>query len=158
MLDVSRVQKELVEIERDKHLSGVSIATCEDNLARMKGSITGPIGTPYEGGIFFVDIHLPCTYFFFQSCSFRLSVAGNYLPWKYGILSSAVDQRNLASANRQQWQAAFVQELDFDVIVEELISSRSQCGHFLRCLKHPKMSICAVRRSIAGGAIGGLMK
>jgi ubiquitin-conjugating enzyme (huntingtin interacting protein 2) len=64
MLDVSRVQKELVEIERDKHLSGVSISICKEDLARMRGTITGPHGTPYEGGIFSVDIHLPCTSFF----------------------------------------------------------------------------------------------
>lgn len=66
MLDVSRVQKELVEIERDKNLSGVSIAICEDDLARMRGTITGPVGTPYEGGIFSVDIHLPCAFLLLQ--------------------------------------------------------------------------------------------
>ncbi|CAM6088889.1 unnamed protein product [Calypogeia fissa] len=62
MLDTSRVQKELVEIERDKHLSGVSISIYEDDLARMRGTITGPHGTPYEGGVFSVDIHLPSAY------------------------------------------------------------------------------------------------
>lgn len=61
MLDVSRVQKELVEIERDRNLSGVSVQVCEDDLARMRGTITGPVGTPYEGGIFSVDIELPGT-------------------------------------------------------------------------------------------------
>ncbi|KAL2622173.1 hypothetical protein R1flu_002378 [Riccia fluitans] len=62
MLDVSRVQKELVEIERDKNLSGVSITLSGDDLARMRGTITGPVGTPYEGGIFTVDINLPSAY------------------------------------------------------------------------------------------------
>ncbi|EFJ07315.1 ubiquitin-conjugating enzyme 27, E2 [Selaginella moellendorffii] len=62
MLDVSRVQKELVEIERDKKLSGVSIQVFDDGLSRMRGTITGPIGTPYEGGIFTVDIQLPSAY------------------------------------------------------------------------------------------------
>lgn len=60
MLDVSRVQKELVEIERDKKLSGVSIEISEGDLTRMRGTINGPVGTPYEGGIFVVDIQLPC--------------------------------------------------------------------------------------------------
>jgi len=59
MLDASRVQKELVEIERDKSLSGVSIQIYGDDLTRMCGTISGPVGTPYEGGIFTVDIHLP---------------------------------------------------------------------------------------------------
>lgn len=61
MLDVSRVQKELVEIERDKKLSGVSIEISDEgDLTRMRGTISGPVGTPYEGGIFIVDIQLPC--------------------------------------------------------------------------------------------------
>nr|AXR85312.1 E2.299 [Sanionia uncinata] len=62
MLDVSRVQKELVEIERDKKLSGVSIEISEGDLTRMRGTINGPVGTPYEGGIFIVDIQLPSAY------------------------------------------------------------------------------------------------
>ncbi|CAK9215823.1 unnamed protein product [Sphagnum troendelagicum] len=62
MLDASRVQKELVEIERDKSLSGVSIQIYGDDLTHMCGMISGPVGTPYEGGIFTVDIHLPSAY------------------------------------------------------------------------------------------------
>jgi hypothetical protein len=62
MLDASRVQKELVEFERDKSLSGVSIQIYGDDLTRMRGTISGPVGTPYEGGIFTVDIQLPSAY------------------------------------------------------------------------------------------------
>jgi ubiquitin-conjugating enzyme (huntingtin interacting protein 2) len=62
MFDISRVQKELVEIERDKKLSGVSIEISEGDLTRMRGTINGPVGTPYEGGIFVVDIQLPSAY------------------------------------------------------------------------------------------------
>lgn len=62
MLDVSRVQKELVEIKRDEKLSGVSIEISEGDLTRMRGTIGGPHGTPYEGGVFIVDIQLPCEY------------------------------------------------------------------------------------------------
>lgn len=65
MFDVSRVQKELVEIQRDKKLSGVSVEVSEEDLTRMRGTISGPSGTPYEGGIFIVDIQLPCEYFSF---------------------------------------------------------------------------------------------
>ena len=60
MLDVARVQKELVEVERDRQLSGVHIDICGDDLAHMIGTIDGPAGTPYEGGTFIIDIHLPC--------------------------------------------------------------------------------------------------
>ena len=69
MLDVSRVQKELVEIERDKKLSGVSVEISEGDLTRMRGTINGPGGTPYEGGIFIVDIQLPCECFRFVLCT-----------------------------------------------------------------------------------------
>eukprot|EP00249_Psilotum_nudum_P000732 c12837_g1_i1 orf=683-1267(-) len=62
MLDVSRVQKELVEIERDKKVSGVSIQMCGDDLVHMRGTIEGPMGTPYEGGVFLIDIVLPSAY------------------------------------------------------------------------------------------------
>ncbi|GBG74237.1 hypothetical protein CBR_g17947 [Chara braunii] len=61
-LDVSRVQKELVEIEKDKVLSGVSVSVCGDELSLMRGTIVGPVGTPYEGGTFVVDIQLPSAY------------------------------------------------------------------------------------------------
>lgn len=69
MLDVSRIQKELVEIERDKKLSGVSVEISDGDLTRMRGTISGPGGTPYEGGIFVVDIQLPCECFPFVLCS-----------------------------------------------------------------------------------------
>mmetsp|Transcript_68671 Transcript_68671/g.217192 ORF Transcript_68671/g.217192 Transcript_68671/m.217192 type:complete len:193 (+) Transcript_68671:117-695(+) len=59
--DVSRVQKELVEIERDKS-SGVTVRVLGDNLTRMEGTIKGPPSTPYEGGLFVVDITLSNSY------------------------------------------------------------------------------------------------
>ncbi len=74
MLDASRVQKELVEIERDKSLSGVSIQIYGDDLTHMCGTISGPVGTPYEGGIFTVDIHLPCEICFTLPTLFPLYV------------------------------------------------------------------------------------
>ncbi|GAQ85692.1 ubiquitin-conjugating enzyme [Klebsormidium nitens] len=60
-LDVNRIQKELVEIERDKN-SGVSVTIIGGQLSRLTGTIKGPIGTPYEGGIFVVDITLTKSY------------------------------------------------------------------------------------------------
>lgn len=62
MLDVSRVQKELVECNRDKAISGVSIEVHGDSLTHLSGTITGPVATPYEGGIFHIDIRLPDGY------------------------------------------------------------------------------------------------
>eukprot|EP00262_Sarcandra_glabra_P007168 TRINITY_DN19797_c0_g1_i1.p1 TRINITY_DN19797_c0_g1~~TRINITY_DN19797_c0_g1_i1.p1 ORF type:complete len:195 (-),score=31.87 TRINITY_DN19797_c0_g1_i1:153-737(-) len=62
MLDVSRVQKELVECKRDKEISGVNIEINGDDLSHLSGTITGPISTPYEGGTFQIDVHLPDGY------------------------------------------------------------------------------------------------
>lgn len=58
MLDLSRVQKELVDWNRDKS-SGVSIELVGAELSHLAGTISGPIGTPYEGGVFRIDIRLP---------------------------------------------------------------------------------------------------
>ncbi|OVA17418.1 Ubiquitin-conjugating enzyme [Macleaya cordata] len=62
MVDFSRVQKELVECNRDKGISGVSITLHGDDLSHLSGTITGPVGTPYEGGTFQIDIRLPDGY------------------------------------------------------------------------------------------------
>ncbi|PKA54795.1 Lysine histidine transporter 1 [Apostasia shenzhenica] len=63
MLDASRVQKELVECNRDTAISGVSIALHGGaDLTHLRGSIAGPVGTPYEGGTFVIDIQLPRGY------------------------------------------------------------------------------------------------
>jgi len=61
MLDLSRVQKELVDWNRDKS-SGVSIELVGAELSHLAGTISGPIGTPYEGGVFRIDIRLPDGY------------------------------------------------------------------------------------------------
>ncbi|KAL5979023.1 Ubiquitin-conjugating enzyme E2 27 [Asimina triloba] len=59
MLDISRVQKELAECNRDKSTSGVSIQLNGDDLSHLSGTISGPVATPYEGGTFQIDIRLP---------------------------------------------------------------------------------------------------
>lgn len=54
------MQKELQECNRDFEVSGIKVVPKgETNLAHLLGSIPGPLGTPYEGGIFKIDIVLP---------------------------------------------------------------------------------------------------
>ncbi|KAI4343571.1 hypothetical protein L6164_010905 [Bauhinia variegata] len=62
MLDITRVQKELHECSRDVEGLGIRVSPKGDNLACLIGTIPGPLGTPYEGGIFQIDITLPDGY------------------------------------------------------------------------------------------------
>ncbi|KAE8703498.1 Ubiquitin-conjugating enzyme E2 27 [Hibiscus syriacus] len=62
MIDFARVQKELQECGREKDSSGIRVSPKSDNLARLTGIIPGPLGTPYEGGSFEIDITLPDGY------------------------------------------------------------------------------------------------
>eukprot|EP00878_Enallax_costatus_P001909 GHUV01002070.1.p1 GENE.GHUV01002070.1~~GHUV01002070.1.p1 ORF type:complete len:195 (+),score=50.75 GHUV01002070.1:456-1040(+) len=56
-----RIAKELKEIESDK-ASGVTALVVNDNLQQLLGSVPGPKDTPYEGGVFKVDIQLDSQY------------------------------------------------------------------------------------------------
>jgi len=57
------VKKELEECAKDEELTGVSIRLVkEGDFTRLKGKIKGPVDTPYEGGIFKVDIEIPDKY------------------------------------------------------------------------------------------------
>lgn len=63
MVDISRVQKELTECNRDREVSGVSIALHDGaNISHLTGTIAGPADSPYEGGTFVIDIRLPGGY------------------------------------------------------------------------------------------------
>lgn len=59
MVDLGRVQKELQECNRDVQVSGIKVSPRGDSLTHLSGTIPGPIGTPYEGGTFKIDITLP---------------------------------------------------------------------------------------------------
>lgn len=61
MVDFSRVQKELHECKMNMDVSGINVNPKGDSLTHLIGTIPGPMGTPYEGGIFKIDIVLPGT-------------------------------------------------------------------------------------------------
>ncbi|KAH0666852.1 hypothetical protein KY290_029013 [Solanum tuberosum] len=58
MVDLARVQKELHECNRDVQVSGINVTLKGDSLTHLIGTIPGPVGTPYEGGTFKIDITL----------------------------------------------------------------------------------------------------
>ena len=62
MSRAKRIAKELEDVKRDQ-LSGVTLDMAEDDdLSHLKGTFLRPPGTPYEGGLFEVDIKIPVEY------------------------------------------------------------------------------------------------
>ncbi|CAH2353507.1 ubiquitin-conjugating enzyme E2 1 [[Candida] railenensis] len=62
MSRVKRIAKELEECRQDTQ-SGVSLELNNENdLTHLTGYFKGPPGTPYEGGLFQVDINIPNEY------------------------------------------------------------------------------------------------
>jgi len=62
MADVNRIRKELKDCQPKSTEVVEAAIVCEDNLLHWKGKIKGPVGTPYEGGEFVIDINLPQEY------------------------------------------------------------------------------------------------
>lgn len=61
-MNVTRIRKELAECSKDTETSGITAVPVGSSLSHLTGTLKGPVGTPYEGGIFEVDIHVPSTY------------------------------------------------------------------------------------------------
>lgn len=62
MSRAKRIAKELEDVRKDS-FSGVTLEMADDDdLSHLKGTFLGPPGTPYEGGLFEVDIKIPDEY------------------------------------------------------------------------------------------------
>ncbi len=62
---IRRVAKELTDIQADSSISHITARPADNNsgdLTHLKASITGPPGTPYEGGTYIVDVKIPTEY------------------------------------------------------------------------------------------------
>jgi len=65
MSAIRRIQKELKDVseETKDHANQIfSIAPIDNNLFKWGGYMFGPIGSPYEGGVFQVSIEFPPNY------------------------------------------------------------------------------------------------
>ena len=58
-----RINKEISDIHADK-ISKISVSPAGngDDLTHLKGTFSGPPGTPYEGGTYTIDIRIPQEY------------------------------------------------------------------------------------------------
>jgi ubiquitin-conjugating enzyme E2 D/E len=61
MSDVKRLQKELLDMQKDD-TPNLSAGPINDNLFEWEAVILGPVGTPYEGGVFYLNISIPSNY------------------------------------------------------------------------------------------------
>lgn len=57
-----RILKELKEFENDSNTNITASLIDNDNIFKWSATISGPSESPYEGGIFYLDINLPDSY------------------------------------------------------------------------------------------------
>lgn len=56
-----RLLKELSDVAKSP-IPGISVQTVGDNVMHWDVTLTGPAGTPYEGGLFHVEVKMPPEY------------------------------------------------------------------------------------------------
>jgi ubiquitin-conjugating enzyme E2 D/E len=61
MTSLRRLTKELQEIRKDPPLN-ISAGPINDNLFEWEAVLLGPTETPYEGGVFILNLHIPLDY------------------------------------------------------------------------------------------------
>ncbi|KAJ0779958.1 putative ubiquitin-conjugating enzyme E2, UBA-like superfamily, Ubiquitin-associated [Helianthus annuus] len=62
MADAMRIQRELTHFNKDQSIVGMTLTPDENDIRHLTATIPGPLSTPYEGGLFGVDITLPDGY------------------------------------------------------------------------------------------------
>lgn len=58
----TRITKELEEVSKDDGTSGVTATMVQGDRRHLLGKIKGSSGTPYEGGVFEIEIRIPQQY------------------------------------------------------------------------------------------------
>ncbi|KAG2004364.1 ubiquitin-conjugating enzyme E2 [Coprinopsis cinerea AmutBmut pab1-1] len=60
-MTMKRIHREIADIQKED-LGGMKLAPSEDNVHVWKGTIPGPEGSVYEGGLFDIEVILPSDY------------------------------------------------------------------------------------------------
>ncbi|TMW61128.1 hypothetical protein Poli38472_013591 [Pythium oligandrum] len=134
---VDVVRKQLAECAEDAPLSGVSAVVRDDTeaLERLQGSILGPEGSPYEGGVFLVDIVIPPTYPF-RPPTFRFET----MVWHPNISS---EDGSLCMFSEEVWSPALKLNTALITIRGLLSSPDPTEPHDVdaasMCLNHPEL-------------------
>ena len=75
MSALKRLQKELSDLEKDNSITNISIGLKNDNYFEWEAVILGPTDTPYEGGIFNLNISIGTKYPFTPpTCIFNTKI------------------------------------------------------------------------------------
>ena len=61
-MSAGRIAKELKEVGKDDSSGVKAKPVSEQNMTHLRATVQGPQGTPYEGGVFEVDIQIPKQY------------------------------------------------------------------------------------------------
>ena len=56
-MTMKRIQREIKDLQTE-NLGGMTLQPSEDNVFNWRASIPGPEGSPYEGGVFRLNIDL----------------------------------------------------------------------------------------------------
>ena len=58
---LKRINREMADLKKED-TGEITLEPLEDNMYLWRGTIPGPEGSVYEGGVFHVEIHLPPDY------------------------------------------------------------------------------------------------